>query len=454
MKTLSFLFAFVLLFSGICRAETPVVAWIRNYSPSAGGLAAHYVAVDTAGRIATTGVRLNPGLPVDLDMRTARYSSSGKLKWQSFTESIGIYIDYPTGLSFDRAGNVVIVGQVRSPADGFSQAMYTAKFAQRDGSFLWQNAYDNLGAANEDIARGVTVDRFNQIVVTGDSGRFNSGVTDCVTIKYNPNGFELWTVRSGTHSANSPDMGASPSAVATDNVGDVVIVGRTRLDDIYAAKYQNMTGALLWETSLSEPLDSLQSAFDVEVDSSQNAVYLCGEVRLNGNTSPSDGFVARLNKDTGATVWKKFLAGPNNGSDRLFRIAVDRDHNVIVAGKFFNGIDYDFYVAKLSKRNGSVIWKRQIDGPSKRDDELSGLALDPSGNPVLTGYCNGANGNFFAFTVKCSNANGATMWSERLGGRIATGLAIDKQGNIFVSGFGEGPNTTTVAFLLKYVMQP
>ncbi|OGW56606.1 MAG: hypothetical protein A3D21_05860 [Nitrospirae bacterium RIFCSPHIGHO2_02_FULL_42_12] len=81
----------------------------------------------------------------------------------------------------------------------------------------WSRAYDTDGF--QGIAFGVAVDRQVNVVVTGYS--YNGSNSDYFTIKYDPNGNELWT--------RTYDGGDSEYArgVAVDRQGNVVVTGVT-----------------------------------------------------------------------------------------------------------------------------------------------------------------------------------------------------------------------------------
>ena len=45
--------------------------------------------------------------------------------------------------------------------------------------------------------------------------------------------------------------------------------------------------------------------------------------------------------------------------------------------------------------NGALLWQRTYNGPANGNDYAAAMALDPSGNVVITGYSyNGANNDF------------------------------------------------------------
>ena len=127
------------------------------------------------------------------------------------------------------------------------------------------------------------------------------------------------------------------------------------------------------------------------------------------------------------------------GSDGGGWVAIDPGGNVVTAGNS----EWDFYTAKYSGTDGALLWERRHDGSTNTADGLTGMALDPSGNVVVTGWLSSASSNQW-YTAKYAAANGALLWERRLSAwtTIAIGypaaLAVDKGGNVIVTGVLDG----------------
>ena len=107
-------------------------------------------------------------------------------------------------------------------------------------------------------------------------------------------------------------------------------------------------------------------------------------------------------------LWSSYYGGVQNESCNM--VATDSGENVYIIGYFtgtanFGGSDlvsvgdYDCYLAKYDA-TGNHLWSRLLGMPS--GGGIGGLAVDSSGNPIVTGY-------FF----ETANFGGADLVSRR-----------------------------------------
>jgi hypothetical protein len=157
-----------------------------------------------------------------------------------------------------------------------------------------------------------------------------------------------------------------------------------------------------------------------------------------------------------AGTWMKRFGGSGNESGTA--VALDTSGNILVAGYFQGAADfggglltsaggYDLVLAKYSPL-GVHLWSKRFGGTG--NEEVSSIALDPSGNIFLGGSFYGtANfggatltsaGDADAFLAKYS-PQGDPIWSQRFGANfpdVINSIASDSQGNIIVTGFLQG----------------
>lgn len=174
-------------------------------------------------------------------------------------------------------------------------------------------------------------------------------------------------------------------------------------------------------------------------------------------------FVAR----PGVSIMKATLTG-TAGEDREGGVAADAAGNVYEALAASgpvdgqpNAGDKDVVLIKYGP-SGAKLWTREFG--TAGTDRAYGLALDPQGHPVVTGYTkgdldgsHGGNTSDDVFVAKY-DPGGAREWVSQFGGSTLAdrgyGLAIDADGSIYVGGYTKGALAGTNAgdkdvFLLK-----
>lgn len=216
--------------------------------------------------------------------------------------------------------------------------------------------------------------------------------------------------------------------------------------------------------------DNDQEARAVAVDEKGNA-WVTGVFRGSisfqeggGHTLTSlgegDVFLTELGP-TGALRWGRAFGGPN--SQEVWGIAIaDGSPGVtsaILTGDLIGSMDLgqagllvsagdrDGFVLRVDQ-GGHVSWGRAFGGPG--DDSVSGVAIDPDGNAVVTGYFHElihlgdgeilGGGGRDAFVAKLQ-PSGEPIFGEAFGGaRDARGdvVAVDALGQITVLGAFEG----------------
>jgi hypothetical protein len=240
--------------------------------------------------------------------------------------------------------------------------------------------------------------------------------------------------------------------------------------------------ATLWDQGYGSTLADAGQA--VAVDGGGNilvAGYFQGAVDFGGGSLTSAGvkdiFVAKYSP-TGAHVWSRGIG--STGNDVAYGIAVDGSGNVLVGGHFQGTVDFgggsltgtgglDIFVAKYSP-TGAHVWSRGIG--STGNDVAYGIAVDGSGNVIVTGVFQGSMdfgsvvltsaGGSDIFLAKYSST-GTLQWAKRIGGvedDYGYGVAVDGSGNIALTGyyrgavdFGGGPLSSvgyTDIFVAKY----
>jgi YD repeat-containing protein len=129
------------------------------------------------------------------DFLTVKYDASGRRVWTRTLDGPGKDPErwvggeggkeWPTAIAVDRLGNVIVTG-VLFRGGGLASDFGTVKYSHQ-GDLLWVRYYDG-GAKppdpRNDYAEALTVDRKNNVVVTGR--RDKNGAPRITTVKYAP----------------------------------------------------------------------------------------------------------------------------------------------------------------------------------------------------------------------------------------------------------------------------
>jgi len=221
-------------------------------------------------------------------------------------------------------------------------------------------------------------------------------------------------------------------AIASDG-RDVIVTGislNANGDyDIYTAKYDGGAGHLIWEQRYDGPNHADDFAAAVAVDSAGN-VIVAGYLAVanaptdTGHIFINTEFAVLKYRANGDFVWAR--VGPDHGSlnnDRKrdgIKLAVDRSGNVIVTG-YAPGVNEGavYYTAKYGP-NGDRIWETRHHGSYQfGNDAPYAVAVDPSDNVIVTGRAqdNSASpGNANYYTVKYAAADGTVLWEQTYDG--------------------------------------
>ncbi|MGB3477852.1 MAG: FlgD immunoglobulin-like domain containing protein [bacterium] len=188
---------------------------------------AEAVAVDNANNIIMTGYCDIGG---DYDYFTVKYDSNGIISWVDTIDNNGLY-DIARGVAVDNSNNIIVTGY----CDIGSDCVYFTVKYNSNGTILWQ---DTLDDGPFDSAFGVAVDNSNNIIVTGSSVEPFSDY-DYFTVKYDSNGTILW---QDTLDNGNDDIA---HGVAVDDFNNIIVTGKSYIGgnfDYFTVKYVPFTG--------------------------------------------------------------------------------------------------------------------------------------------------------------------------------------------------------------------
>ncbi|MCI0631370.1 MAG: SBBP repeat-containing protein [Phycisphaerales bacterium] len=198
-----------------------------------------------------------------------KYSASGDLLWQRDHESCSNCSTW-WRVAINAAGQIYTLGQI-APCGDLCH-VWTSQYSS-NGTLTWDRHYDG-NASGENYARGLALTPAGGVVACGTSDDIDAegGVQSIVTIRYEPNGAEVWQdlERGGYAQAQGRD-------VAVDSAGNAYVTGfafnQNENVDFVTLKY-TADGDLAW----TQPFDA-QGHSDypirIAVDDVQN-VFVAG----------------------------------------------------------------------------------------------------------------------------------------------------------------------------------
>lgn len=310
----------------------------------------------------------------------------------------------------------------------------------------WASRYNPPTNGAEDV-RDITTDASGNVYVTGSS---NVPVTfvDILTVKYNPSGTELWTARYTGIGGGNNDYGVS---VAVDASGNVYVLGTSYGGsslglDMVVLKYSS-SGSLIWDYRFTGPDGLDDEAFKMILDASAN-IYVCGT--SSSNASQKDFAVFKLNS-SGVSQWSKRYSH-SNFDDYPVDLAIDVSGNVLVTGyTSVAGNGQDFLTVKYSS-SGVQQWVFPF---NVGGDEVGlSIGVDASGNSYIGGYTNayGTGNDCFVYSL---NSTGGFRWFQRYTGPgnnddKVNCITVNTSGDVFASGYStQGANLSDV-FIAEY----
>jgi hypothetical protein len=408
-----------LLLPALAHSEVAVQAWLQRYGgPGNANDQPKAVAVDGNNNVIVTGASA-----------TIKYAGGGVPLWTNLYGGGSAF-----ALAVDSNNDVSVTG---SPA--------TIKYSSA-GLPLWTNQYPG------GIAYSIAVDSSNNVIVTGAS----SG--DYATVKYSPTGLPLWTNRY-----NGPGNGTDRAcAVAVDGSNGVIVTGYAYVragfpfDDYdYATIKYSSAGLPVWTNRYTRTASSDDEACALAVDRNNDVI-----VTGSSGSSSTDDYATIKYSSTGLPLWtnRYRYSALGNNYDYAHAVAVDANNDVIVAGYSYDlGSVYHYATIKYLSA-GEVLWTNRYSGPGNNNDILAALAVDGSNNVIVTGWSIGNGTTNDYATVKYSSA-GAPLWTNRYNGPVngddrAAALAVDHSGNVIVTGYSTGSGSGYDFATVKYICVP
>jgi hypothetical protein len=390
------------------------------------------VVVDASGSVYVAGFDSGADKGVLL-----KYSAGGGLVWSRLFSGGADY------LALDPSGNVIVGGTFDASA-GTSLDYSVVKY-DASGNQLWLRRFDHN--QDRDSLEAVAVDGLGNVYVTGMGD--GSGPRNVYTLKYDPNGTQLWMAVY----TRSDDL-ASDVAVHSD--GSVYVLASTTGfgtdDDIVLIKY-NSLGIEQWVGRYNGGGNGPGGDFTDDWPS-RLALDAAGNAYVVGHSEPTNGggygVVTLKYAGDSTLVWaRRYDPGGTSSGDLgqvLSGLAINGSGEVFVSGRISRA-DFDWVTIKYSA-SGTEVWAKEFNGPAGGADEPRDLIIDHEGDVVVLGRTQGGVVQLRRYAL----GDGALLWSETYNG-AADGLGLAAKGTAFYAA-GFTTALTPDGVTLKYSTDP
>lgn len=353
------------------------------------------------------------------DIVLMKYTLSGILQWTKFFDGPDKQDDNPSYMSLDSTGNICIAGSsigLTSGRDGI-----ILKY-NPEGLLMWSKRFTSSGNHSDAIS-GITCNSGN-VFVTGFS--YGGPTVDCITLKYDSNGNELWSSRYTVGTGSTQGYN-----IIDDPIGNSYVNGRCN-GDAMTLKYDTQ-GNMQWSRFYNGPGNSEDVTYWIMIDSAFN-IYSAGS-SIGGSNSFRDFLILKYS-NSGDSLLTIRYNGSGQFDDDIRAMVFDNSGNILVTGQSMeSGQGYNFTTIKYSPE-GKQLWKSFYNnGPN---DFGRSIAVDSENNVYITGYSDGNGTNYDFATVKYDSA-GNQKWIMRydFSGKYddqAYSIALDNMANVYITG--------------------
>lgn len=403
----------------------------------------NHIAVNASDVTIVTGtVNVSASVTTNNDILVLKYNGLGAEQFVKIIGGNSNVDDNGSASLLDGSGNIYTVGALVN-----SSTMKDAALIEHDnaGTLQFNKTYNGSGEFTE---KGVALCMSSGVLYsTGYTYVYGEDRNFC-TIKYDAAGNKVWTKMLNGPNSDTDE----PIGIAADGSGNIYVVGRSKNAannyDIFIIKY-NPAGDTIWTRNYDAGITTDETASDLAVDASGN-IYVTGVADNDATLLTNNDFITLKYNAAGALQWVKIFNGTANADDKAASVALDNSGNAFVAGKTWNGTDYDIQVMQYASANG-VATSFATYVSNLGDDVPVKIKVDNNNNVIVAAKSDrdGTSATNIDILSIEYNSAGAQQWAQLYNGSgngddDVNNMTVDASGNIYLAGSVDVDATSAV----------
>jgi len=314
------------------------------------------------------------------DALVTKYDRNGVELWSQLISTTGD--ETFTDIVLGASGKLFLTGASRA-ANQASSTVLTARLSQSTGAIEWTQFYSYTSSIFN-LGASLVRDASNNVYVTGFTQNLST-LGDVLVLKYNTAGTLQWGVKSDVYGLDDAAVKAALNGTKL-TVSGAAQNGQTSwryLTQVYNTANGSLTNSAVGANNVTS-IDQVQ---DLVVDASDN-IYITGTA---GTATQGYNMYTVKMDDALNVLWQQSYNYAGSGNDKAFGMALDNSGNVIVTGcTSVNSTNTQFTTIKYTS-GGVQSWVRHYDVSTARDTAHA-VTTDGSGNVYVSGtFSNGSN---------------------------------------------------------------